>query len=146
MTQGKFRDNVKTVIAVRAGLFTGGPAELGTYGLAITAAGYDRAAFIINVGTMMPLASAKFACKVYQSASYAGTYTYLSGGVISITSATNGRNKVYSIDVPVSSSKPFLKMLGTSTKGTNVSVICNLYGGTHRSPVTTQAYTTMTDV
>ena len=134
MNAGKLGSYVKSVVAIRpVSLAT---AAVGTYGIAVDASGgYDRAQFIINVGSMTTT-SGRFSCKVRHSTASAGTYAdYTSANITSLTSPSTQANKLYEIDVEISGSKPFLKLYGTATKTVVVSAICNLYRGSKSLPI-----------
>jgi hypothetical protein len=132
---GHMHDITKTVVAIRpVSLAT---AAIGTYAIAVDASGgFDRAQFIINIGSMTTT-TGQFGCKVRQSTASAGVYAAItSAAMTKITSPATKANKLYEIDVPISGTKPFLKIVGTSTKTVLVSAVCILYRGTRRWPIT----------
>jgi hypothetical protein len=116
---------------------------VGTTGHATTATavdgrGYGRAAFIVQLGSRP--AEAILEMQAAEAATSTGATSVITGSKLTnVTSA--GASKIYCIDVPVNSAKPFLKLRGTSgTAGHQlVSAICVLYRGNKQNPVTWQS-------
>ena len=112
----------------------------GTTGHATTASAvdarqYDRVAFIIMTGAMQ--AASIMEMQATESATSSGTYTVVAGSKLTnITSA--GASKIYLVDVPVASAKPYLKLRGTAgTAGPQQVAACAvLYKGNVINPVT----------
>lgn len=79
---------------------------------AVDGTGYGRCAFLFVTGSMGT--GAGISCAVTESATSGGTYTAKSPAVaLTALVAANGTNKVYALDVPINSSKPYLKLYGT---------------------------------
>jgi hypothetical protein len=96
---------------------------------AVDARGYARAAFLFLTGAMGT--GAVVTCSVTESASSGGTYAQKSTtAALTNLAAATGLNKLYAIDVPVNSSKPYLKLYGTcATAAVLHGAICLLYRG-----------------
>jgi hypothetical protein len=98
----------------------------------VDARGYSRAMWIISTGAMN--ATAVLEIEVQSATATGGTFADVtSAALVDATSASEG--KIFIIDHPVSVTKPFLKIAGTSkTARVNVSAVCLLYNGSHKSP------------
>ena len=96
---------------------------------AVDGRGNQRAVFLIQTGAMGT--GAVMTCSVTESASSGGTYAQKSTtAALTNLAAASGLNKLYAIDVPVNSDKPYLKLYGTcATAAILHSAICLLYGG-----------------
>lgn len=102
-------------------------------GLEINATGFDRAAFIIPIGTMTP-STGRLGAKIRHSNATGGTFTDVASAALTTVVAT-GTNKIFIIDMAVSGSRPFLKLYGTATKTVGIGAVCVLYRGSRRWPV-----------
>lgn len=98
---------------------------------AVDGTGYKRCAFLFVTGAMG--AGAGVSCAVTESTAAAGTYTAKSPAVaLTALVAASGTNKVYALDVPINSAKPYLKLYGTcGTAATLHGAVALLYGGCH---------------
>lgn len=105
---------------------------------AVTAiGGYDRARFVVILGAFGTAAEANFS--VTQCATSNGAYTLIAGSATDQL-VTTAANKVVVIDVPVSGSKPYLKLKGTAyTQTVLAGAICDLYKGSRALPPLTTA-------
>ena len=79
---------------------------------AVDGNGYGRAAYLLAVGAMGT--GAVLSCSVTESATSGGTYAQQSTTAALTNIATTGANKIYAIDVPINSSKPYQKLYGTA--------------------------------
>lgn len=97
--------------------------------------GYDRARFVISLGAFGSGGGIK--AEVTQSATSGGTYTLIASSACDQLVSTSA-NKVIIIDVPVSGSKPYLKLRGTAyTAAVLAGGICDLYKGSRAMPPST---------
>ena len=124
---------IKTVQAIVPIHATTGHATTATE---VNAIGFDRAQFIIYIGAMDATCVVEMA--VHQASSSGGTFSAItSGELTNVTSA--GATKLYMIDVPVSGSSPYLKLVGTcGTARCLIGATCNLYRGSSTYPKTSQ--------
>lgn len=124
---------IKTVQAIVPIHATTGHATTATE---VNAIGFDRAQFVVYIGAMD--AACVVEMDVLQASASGGTFSAItSASLTNVTSA--GASKLYMIDVPVSGSKPYLKLRGTSgTARCTISAICNLYRGSSTYPKTSQ--------
>lgn len=100
---------------------------------AVDARGYGRAAFLFLTGAMGT--GAVVTCSVTESATSGGTYAQQSTtAALTDLESTAGLNKMYAIDVPINSSKPYLKLYGTcATAAVLHGAICLLYRGVNNA-------------
>jgi len=106
---------------------------------AVDATGFSRVCFMIQTGAMQALC--KIEMSATESATSTGTYTKISGAELTDIASTAGASKVYIIDVPVSGSKPYLKLRGTcGTARGYASAVAYLYRGSGIQP-NTDGYT-----
>lgn len=99
----------------------------------INGTGYDRALFIIDVGTMAN-AGASLATNVWEATTSGSNGTAITGSLQTVA-ATSGASESYLIDVPVASTTPYLKLFSTAATGfVNVSATCLLYNGSGLYP------------
>lgn len=97
--------------------------------------GYDRARFVVALGEFAT--GAQIAFEVQQAATTSGTFATISGTATGTLASTNA-NKLIVIDVPVSGSKPFIKLKGTAYTATvYAGAICDLYRGSRALPPVT---------
>lgn len=96
--------------------------------------GFDRHAVVVNVGTF-EYSTASVNASIWESATSGGTYTVISGSLTTISST--GRGEATYIDVPVSSSKVYQKLIASGANGyTTVGAISILYDGSSKYPKT----------
>ena len=94
---------------------------------AVDARGYGRVAFLLEVGAMGT--GAGLSCAATESATSGGTYAQQSTTAALTNIATTGASKIYAIDVPINSSKPYQKLYGTAgTAAILHGAIALLYG------------------
>jgi hypothetical protein len=92
----------------------------------ITAGGFDRALFLVNVGTCKHT-GAVLTFSIFNSTRYGGTYTLQAGSLHTMT-APAGAAAVYSLDVPVAADRTWIKMLATgATAWITAGADCILY-------------------
>ena len=94
---------------------------------AVDSRGYGRVAFLLEVGAMGT--GAGLSCAATESATSGGSYAAKSpaAALTSLVAAT-GASKLYALDVPVNSDKPYLKLYGTAgTAAVLHSAIALLY-------------------
>lgn len=90
--------------------------------------GYDRVLFVIPLGSFGT--SAGFDAEITESATSGGTYTLIASSGMALVTAS-AANKVILIDVPVNSSKPFLKIRSTATTAAvGMGAVALCYNGT----------------
>ena len=96
---------------------------------AVDGTGYGRCAFLFITGAMG--AGAGISCAVTESATSGGAYTAKNPAVaLTALVAASGTNKVYALDVPINSAKPYLKLYGTcGTAASLHGAVALLYGG-----------------
>lgn len=101
-------------------------------GTAIDGTGFDRMLYIVSAGS--GAAGATLDIQITESAGSAGTFTNITGGsVVQITDSTD--ETVFTLDVPITSDKPFQKAKRTSASAAMAfSVIGIPYGGNHINP------------
>jgi len=94
---------------------------------AVNGNGYSRIAYLLAVGAMGT--GAVLSCSVTESATSGGTYAQQSTTAALTDIATTGASKIYAIDVPINSSKPYQKLYGTAgTAAILHGAIALLYG------------------
>jgi len=120
---------ISTVIAMPAKSHAIGACTISTVN---ASGGYDRARFVIALGAFGTNAVASFS--VTHAATASATYSLISSSATdAIQTASAGG--VIVIDVPVSGSKPFLRLKGTAATGTVLAgAICDLYKGSRALP------------
>jgi hypothetical protein len=105
----------------------------------VAGAGYDRAMFILSTGAVA--ATGVLNMKIQNSATSGGALADISGAAIAEISTATAGSKIYIIDVPVSTTRTFMKIVGAVTTDTAANgVVCILYRGVNY-PVDT-AYAT----
>lgn len=135
MRNTQLADKVKIVNAV---IPTAGAIGASTATVVDGSAGYDRVMFVLSTGAAA--ATSTMSYKIQSSATSGGSYADVSGAALSALDDTGG-SKQYVIDMPVSTAKPFFKVVaavGTATMAN--STIAILYRGDNY-PVST-AYAT----
>lgn len=111
-------------------------------GIEVNATGYDRACYVINVGAMTNTATLDAYCT--ESATTGGSFANTSTSDALTQVADTGGAKLYIIDHPVNSAKPFLKLaMAAGTANVVASAICILYNGTRIKPPTQNATQTV---
>jgi len=101
--------------------------------------GYDRVMFVLSTGAAATGATMTF--KIQSSATSGGSLADVSGAALTNLAAATGASKQFIIDMPVSKTKPFLKVVGAVGTDTFAnSTIAILYRGSNY-PVST-AYAT----
>ena len=129
MSMEHMHEYVKTVAAIvpaipESGAFTA--TEVDTTG------GYDRIQFIVQTGAVS--AGSTLTCKVQNAITSGGTLADVTSAAL-VALDSSDASKVFVIDVPVSNSRPFYKLVGTAGVSTvAVSAVANLYKGTKTLP------------
>lgn len=102
--------------------------------VAVDGTGYDRVMFVLSTGAATSGGSGTF--KITSSATSSGSYTDVSSAALANLADTDG-SKQFVIDMPVSKTKAFFKVAGTTvTQAIANSTIAILYKGTNY-PVST---------
>ena len=109
-------------------------------GRVIDCQGFDRACHVLDVGILPSTGSAR--ASIWESATSGGTYTIISGTLIS-TIASIGGTAAYCIDVPVNVAKPYQKSLTTLATPAGFGGIVVLYSGTRLLPPTQEKTATV---
>ena len=106
-------------------------------GTAVNAAGFDRALFLIDVGTMAN-GGATLVMAVDQNNTSGTSGSQISGSLDTVA-ATSGASETYGIDVPVDPDYPWLTLKSTAGTGfVNVGASVILYNGSGLFPKTNQ--------
>lgn len=94
---------------------------------AVDGRGYSRCAHVLLVGAVGT--DAGLSCSVTESASSSGTYAQQSTTAALTAIGTSGAAKVYLLDVPINSAKPYQKLYGTAgTAAILHGAVALLYG------------------
>lgn len=94
---------------------------------AVDGRGYSRCAHIFLVGAVGT--DGGVSCSVTESATSSGTYAQQSTTAALTDIGTSGAAKVYLLDVPINSSKPYQKLYGTAgTAAVLHGAVALLYG------------------
>jgi len=113
-------------------------------GVTVDATGYDRALFILALGSGAGASTMIFALS--KSATSAGTYTAVTGAsFVSFSSTATITNRCAMMDVPVDPAQPWFKTIDTvGTATLDGACIALLYKGSDQLPIspqnTTQAH------
>jgi hypothetical protein len=84
--------------------------------------------FILSTGAVA--ATGVLNVKIQNSATSGGALADITGAAIAEISTATAGSKVYVIDVPVSTTRPFMKITGAVTADTAAnSIVCALYCG-----------------
>lgn len=105
-------------------------------GIACDATGYARAFFTFNLAT--GLSGATFDAAIYKASTSGGTYAAITSASLTQVTTGAGNSILASIDVPVDSANPWLKVsgsVGTSTWPNAATV--TLYRGIAKAPTAT---------
>lgn len=98
-------------------------AVAGLTAVAVAATGYSRVMYVLQTGAIA--ATGTLDLKITESATSGGSYTDITSAAL--TQVTNaGASKVFVIDVPVNSAKPFQKIsgaVGTDTAANSIVAI-----------------------
>ena len=108
-------------------------ASNGHTGRSIDCRGFDRVCHVLSIGVLGSTNSVR--SSIWESASAAGTYTVISGSLIT-TIASIGGTAAYCIDVPVNTAKPWQRALTTMTNTAAFGGVAVLYSGTRQLPPT----------
>lgn len=103
---------------------------------AVSAAGFERCLFILNVGAITNTGTVDM--YIQSATSSGGSYanTSLTGAALTQIADTGG-GKLYTIDVPVPTARPYLKaVVVTGTAAAVNGVVAILYRGTNALPIT----------
>jgi hypothetical protein len=106
--------------------------------VAVDGTGFNRCAFVVQTGAAA--AGATLDLKITQSETTGGSYTDITSAALTQLAAASGASKVFVIDVPVLSTKPFFKIsgsVGTDTFANSVMAI--LYRNVETPIATTYA-------
>jgi len=135
MSMEHMHQYVKTVtaldpVSVTSTAYTG--AEVDSRG------GFDRIQFVIQTGDIA--STAGLTVKVQNSVTSGGTFADVTSAALTNLVSTD-TGSVFLIDVPVSNTRPYYKLVGGSTNGAVVaSAVANLYNGTRTMPPATTIY------
>ena len=107
-------------------------------GLTIDGTGYDRAAFIMAIGSGAGASTMIFA--ISKSATSAGTYTAVTGAsFVSFSSTATVTSRCAIMDIPVDPAQPWMRTIDTvGTATLDGACICLLYKGTDQLPISPQ--------
>jgi len=123
MRNTRLSDKIKIVNAVVPS--AGGAGAMTA--IAVDGTGYDRVMFVLSTGTATAGGSGTF--KITSSATTGGAYTDVAGAALTDLADTDG-SKQFVVDMPVSASKPFFKVAGTTVaQAIANSTIAILYRG-----------------
>ena len=94
---------------------------------AVDGTGYGRCAFLFLTGAVAT--GGGVSCSVTESATSGGTYAQKATTAALTDFGTTGASKVYILDVPVNSDKPYMKLYGTcGTAAVLHGAVALLYG------------------
>lgn len=100
--------------------------------IAIDGSGYDRVRHIITIGAIT--SSGTITCKVTESAGSTGSYADVTSAALA-TIADTGGSSIYTIDCPISGTKPFQKLVLTTVTQAGANSACaELYNGSRTNP------------
>ncbi len=123
MRNTRLSDKIKIVNAVVPS--AGGAGAMTA--IAVDGTGYDRVMFVLSTGAATAGGSGTF--KITSSATTGGAYTDVAGAALTDLADTDG-SKQFVVDMPVSASKPFFKVAGTTVaQAIANSTIAILYRG-----------------
>jgi hypothetical protein len=90
--------------------------------------GFDRCMVVFQTGAAA--SGATFDAKLTESAASGGTYADITSAALTQVEAASGASKVYFIDVPLNSAKPYIKVSGAVGTDTFAnSAVAILYRG-----------------
>lgn len=133
MRNTRLSDKVKAVLACvpSAGAATAMTA------VEVNGTGYDRALYILQTGAQAT--GGTMTLKIQDSATSGGTFADLTDAALANLGASSG-SKVYVLDVPVISTRPFQKIVGVIGTDTIAnSIVCILYKGKNYPVATSYA-------
>lgn len=124
--------NIEPVVAITPATMTAATHS----GVTIDGTGYDRAAFIMMLGSGAGASTMTF--QISKSATSAGTYTIATGAsFVSFSSTATITNRCAMMDIPVDPAKPWMRVVDTvGTATLDGACLCLLYDGTHTRPIT----------
>jgi len=127
----KLHSVVKYAEAVKAQTVNSGALSVST----ISAVGYDRAAFLVKMGTCKH-AGAVLTFSVWTATRGAGTYALQAGSLHTATAPADAY-KIKTVDVKVDPARPYIYLRTTAGTGwINASAVAILYNGSRLKPPT----------
>lgn len=123
--------SITSYVKFAQGVIAQSAASGATTGRIINCQGFDRACHVFDLGILPSTGSARWS--VWESATSGGTYTVISGTLIS-TIASIGGTAAYCVDVPVNVAKPYQKSLTTLATPAGFGSVVVLYSGSRLLP------------